>query len=103
ENFQNRSLSVDQVRSLFQEFAGDRDITIDTQVMQDIFEKTNGHAGLINICGVALDESLEGLQNTQHIDQSHWGAVENTLLSRMKKYGTFQRLFSDLTEESGRR
>ncbi|KAF9400398.1 hypothetical protein BGZ76_007732, partial [Entomortierella beljakovae] len=61
------------------------------------------HAGLVNICGVALDVGLEDLRNAQHIDLSHWNTIANSLLSKMSDYGTFQRLVRDLTEESAQR
>ncbi|KAF7730082.1 hypothetical protein EC973_003028 [Apophysomyces ossiformis] len=100
ENFQNESLSMDQVLKLYQEFAKDRSMTIDDRVIEDIFLKTNGHAGLVNICGVAIEKYFVNLRDLQRFDIDHWGDVQNILLSEMQQYGTFEKLVTDLTGKS---
>ncbi|KAI1319084.1 hypothetical protein EDD11_004973 [Mortierella claussenii] len=102
DNFQNIGLSVDQVRSLYHEFAEDRRITIEDEVIDDIFLACNGHAGLVNISGVAMDDSLVSLPDGEKVDMNHWRPVVNTLLSKVSGYGTFQRLIRDLTGQSDR-
>ncbi|KAF9438419.1 hypothetical protein BGZ76_007943 [Entomortierella beljakovae] len=97
ENIRHSGLSMGQVHELYEEFAKDRKITIEYQVISSIFSKTRGHAGLINICGVAIDESLEGLPENQSIDMAHWGKIEHSILTKMYEHGTFQRLVKDLT------
>ncbi|KAG0165203.1 hypothetical protein DFQ28_001499 [Apophysomyces sp. BC1034] len=99
DNFRNKGLTEEQVRELYYEFAKDRNMTIDDRVIEDIHQKTNGHAGLVNVCGVALEEKLVSLDRRQII-MDHWGCVQNMLLSRMKKYGTFQKLIDDLIGRS---
>ncbi|KAG0055760.1 hypothetical protein BGZ83_007485 [Gryganskiella cystojenkinii] len=100
DNFQNTSLSLDQVRELYHEFAKDRQRTIEGRVIEDIFLQSNGHAGLVNVCGVALEARLAWLPNGQEANMNHWGSVVGNLLSEMQGYGTFQRLVTDLTEKS---
>ncbi|KAF7720398.1 hypothetical protein EC973_009410, partial [Apophysomyces ossiformis] len=89
-----------QVFKLYSDFAKDRSMTMDDGVIEDILKKTNGHAGLVNICGVAIDEYLVNLPDLQRFDIDHWGNVQNTLLSKMQQYRTFQRLVKDLTGKS---
>lgn len=42
DDFQNTSLSLDQVRMLYRQFAVDRGITIVDEVMDNIFSETRG-------------------------------------------------------------
>ncbi|KAF9992615.1 hypothetical protein BGZ79_002856 [Entomortierella chlamydospora] len=62
-----------------------------------------GHAGLVNICGVAVEEGLPAQTNSKHVDMNDWGSIQNTLVSRMEQYGTFQKLVMDLTEKNEKR
>ncbi|RUS14169.1 hypothetical protein BC937DRAFT_94240, partial [Endogone sp. FLAS-F59071] len=103
ENFRNVSLTKEQVQELFQEFASDRDITIDPEVVDDIFLLTNGHAGLVNVCGEAIDTELLPLEDGNlHLDC--WQHFSITLLRRKTMaYGTFQRMVNSLTEDSPKR
>ncbi|KAG0338112.1 hypothetical protein BG004_007354 [Podila humilis] len=100
DDFQNTSLSFDQVRMLYRQFAADRGVTIADEVMDSIFSQSRGHAGLVNVCGVAMDASLGRLPDGSAVDMAHWGSVRNNLLSAMGRYGTFQRLIDDLTQDS---
>ncbi|GJJ73244.1 hypothetical protein EMPS_05602 [Entomortierella parvispora] len=102
DNLQNRGLSTDQVHALYNEFAVDRDMTIDNEVTEDIFLLSNGHAGLVNICGVALDKYLSSKPHGLHVDMTHWGLIAKGLLVQMESYGTFQQLIKDLAQGSGR-
>ncbi|KAI1302992.1 hypothetical protein EDD11_005445 [Mortierella claussenii] len=85
DNFRNTSLSRDQVRELFHEFADDRDTSIDDNVIENIFVKTGG---------------LGTLSGGRHIDMDYLGSVEDTLLINMREYGTFVRLDRDLRGRS---
>ncbi|KAF9354509.1 hypothetical protein BGX34_010969 [Mortierella sp. NVP85] len=100
DDFQNTSLSLDQVHMLYREFAADRGITIVDEVMDNIFSETRGHAGLVNVCGVAMGSSLDNQPYGSVVDMNHWGSVRNTLLTRMGCYGTFQMLVNVLTRVS---
>ncbi|KAG0000632.1 hypothetical protein BGZ79_005647 [Entomortierella chlamydospora] len=100
DNFQNTSLSLDQVRELYLEFAKDREMVIEDNVIGDIFKKTNGHAGLVNICGVALEKYRLAQPSGRYVDMNDWGSVQNSLISSMRLYGTFQKLVTDLTEKN---
>ncbi|KAF9097946.1 hypothetical protein BGX27_000884 [Mortierella sp. AM989] len=103
DDFQNTSLSLDQVRELYLQFAKDRDIVIEECVMEDIFIKTNGHAGLVNVCGVAVEECLPAQANSERVNINDWSSIQNTLISRMKQYRTFQKLVADLTGKDEKR
>ncbi|GJJ77627.1 hypothetical protein EMPS_09986 [Entomortierella parvispora] len=100
DNFQNRSLSMDQVHDLYREFAADRRMTIDNDVVGCIFSMCNGHAGLVNICGVALEKSLSMMPLPLRVNMTHWESVANRIIVAMESYGTFQRLIRDLRGES---
>ncbi|GJJ71749.1 hypothetical protein EMPS_04106 [Entomortierella parvispora] len=99
-NFQNRSLSMDQVRELYQEFAADRHMIIDNDVIERIFSMCNGHSGLVNICGVALEKSLSMMRLPLRITVAHWESIVNKVIVAMESYGTFQRLIRDLHGDS---
>ncbi|KAG0041844.1 hypothetical protein BGZ83_001235 [Gryganskiella cystojenkinii] len=96
DNVRNKSLSMEQVQDLFDEFANDRHITIAGDVIEEVFAKTNGHAGLVNVCGVAMDAGLTDLKGCKRFEIEHWGPIENGLLTDMANYGTFDRLLTDL-------
>lgn len=46
ENFSGTSLTKAQVQELFQEFANDRGISIDSKVIDDIYQLTNGYVDM---------------------------------------------------------
>lgn len=53
------SFTVDDVRVLFQAFADARGFgTLNAEIANDVFQRTAGHAGLVSLCGKAIDEKL---------------------------------------------
>lgn len=47
EPFQNPNFTFDQVEFLYKEFEKDFDITLDPEIIKDIYERTNGYVKLI--------------------------------------------------------
>ncbi|CAG8652270.1 6021_t:CDS:2, partial [Paraglomus brasilianum] len=58
ENFKGTSLTAKQVEDLFKEYSKTENITIDPMVIEDICALTNGHAGLVSLCGRAIHRFL---------------------------------------------
>ena len=53
------SLTLDGVRAMFSEYVASRsNIKISESVVDDIYERARGHAGLISLCGKAIDEHV---------------------------------------------
>ncbi|RUS12685.1 hypothetical protein BC938DRAFT_478566, partial [Jimgerdemannia flammicorona] len=58
ESLTNPYFSAQQTHHLFDEFAQQEEITIDHRIVDDIYSNTNGHPGLICLCGRAIAENL---------------------------------------------
>ncbi|KAI1314589.1 hypothetical protein EDD11_001972 [Mortierella claussenii] len=100
DSFRNTSLSRGQVRDLYRELAEDHAISMDDNVIEDIFVKTNGHAGLVNVFGVAIENSLGTLPDSRQFDMGYLESVGNTLLTSMREYRIFWRLDRELRGRS---
>ncbi|PKC73339.1 hypothetical protein RhiirA1_522996 [Rhizophagus irregularis] len=57
--FRNPNFTLAQVESLYKEYEDDNKLTIVPEVIKDIYEQTNGHAGLVCLCGRAIQNNLE--------------------------------------------
>ncbi|CAG8579540.1 8880_t:CDS:2 [Gigaspora rosea] len=58
EPFQNPNFTLEQVQFIYKEFANEYELTIDQEVIEDIYIQTNGHAGLVCLCGRAIYRKL---------------------------------------------
>ncbi|CAG8470380.1 17950_t:CDS:2 [Funneliformis caledonium] len=89
--FQNPNFTEDEVRSIFKEFMNDYSKEIDDQVIKDIHIQTNGHAGLINLCG----RLIESVPNK--LDYACWKHYEHEKLGVwISNYRTFKRMIDSL-------
>jgi len=116
ENFDNVSLTETQVQELFKEFEIERNIIIEADVIKNIFLLTNGHAGLVNVCGKAIDDGivpLLGSDSDSDLDSDsesrilrmdHWRHFSlMSLRKSIMAYGTFDRMVDSLTEDIPRK
>nr|CAG8471042.1 2575_t:CDS:2 [Entrophospora candida] len=68
EPFQNPNFTLEQVQFLYKQFADEFKLTIDHEVIDDIYMQTNGHAGLVCLCGRAIFRKLfPVLENGTHL------------------------------------
>ncbi|CAI2200524.1 7512_t:CDS:2, partial [Funneliformis geosporum] len=73
EPFQNPNFTLEQVQILFKEFADEERIIIDQEIVKDIYKRTNGHAGLVCLCGKAISLYLmKYLDESLTLDISTW-------------------------------
>ncbi|GES85879.1 P-loop containing nucleoside triphosphate hydrolase protein [Rhizophagus clarus] len=67
DSIHNPNFTLDQVQALYTEFGKDNIITIEMGVIQDIHTRTNGHAGLVCLCGRAIENHLISLLDNNRI------------------------------------
>ncbi|PKC07098.1 hypothetical protein RhiirA5_418669 [Rhizophagus irregularis] len=56
--FRNPNFTLEQVQSVYKEFEDDFKLTIDPEIIEDIYNRTNGHAALVCLCGKAINSDL---------------------------------------------
>ncbi|KAF8639261.1 hypothetical protein AX16_010333 [Volvariella volvacea WC 439] len=98
ENFAGESLTKAQVQELFGAFENDRQITIDPMVIDDIFQLTDGHAGLVNVCGAAIQNDLLPLKD-RTLNLARWQNFIPSLLGNVLEYSTFERMVKSLKRQ----
>ncbi|GES85313.1 P-loop containing nucleoside triphosphate hydrolase protein [Rhizophagus clarus] len=86
---------LQQVEFIFKDFMNDRDLKIDDRIIDDIYKSTNGHAGLVNLCGRVVD-AISG-------EYSEWILYKiNNLGMEISNYATFMRLIKSLKSDDAR-
>ncbi|GAM25208.1 hypothetical protein SAMD00019534_083830 [Acytostelium subglobosum LB1] len=76
-------------------FTNCRGVTVEESIVENIFEITNGHAGLVNMCGRALDEVL--LRDGDSVTLAQWQRFcIYGLPQRMHSYKTVDRMAKSL-------
>lgn len=98
EGFSGVSLTKEQVRCLFQEFGNDYKITIDPLVIDDIFQLTAGHAGLVNVCGTEIQHILP-LEN-EKLTPTCWQTFIPSLMANVTGYSTFRNMIDLLLQRN---
>ncbi|KYR00628.1 hypothetical protein DLAC_02654 [Tieghemostelium lacteum] len=89
--------TLEEVKKLFKLYQDDHACTVDPKIVENIFDLTNGHAGLVNLCGRAVDEGMN------HFDKnfSDWSElVSSSLIQQVLGYSTVTRIMSDLEIDS---
>ncbi|RGB38482.1 hypothetical protein C1646_665357 [Rhizophagus diaphanus] len=95
----NPNFTLAQVESLYKAYGNDAKLTIAPEVIKDIYERTNGHAGLVCLCGKAINYSLEKkLDEGRSLDFKLWSKflVSPLVLDSMIKYLPFKKMVEDL-------
>ncbi|RHZ75162.1 hypothetical protein Glove_217g51 [Diversispora epigaea] len=104
DSLNNPYFSEEEVKLLFDEFATDRNIKIDSEVVKDIYVQSNGHPGLICFCGRSIDDYLIGKIQNQHLDSAIWQSFSvESLHEHMLSYLTFRKMIKTLTSEISKR
>ncbi|CAI2173708.1 10196_t:CDS:2, partial [Funneliformis geosporum] len=90
--FANPNFTKGQVKIIFKDFMNDRDLNIDDRIIDDIYASTNGHAGLVNLCGREVEE-ING-------EYSSWILYKiKNLGMEISNYATFARLIKSLKSD----
>ncbi|CAG8497069.1 286_t:CDS:2, partial [Paraglomus brasilianum] len=98
ENFQAANLTKQQIQNLYNEFATEWDFVVDSSVVDDIFVLTEGHAGLVAICGRLIYDTLIE-PGSKNVTLENWKQITlRTLDDEVLKYGTFRRMVDVLKD-----
>ncbi|CAG8459020.1 4837_t:CDS:2 [Cetraspora pellucida] len=99
EPFQNPNFTKDQVKFLYKEFADEHNLTIDQEVIEDIYTQTNGHAGLVCLCGRAIFRKL--LSKGSHLSYDIWQHFTTLSLgNEILEYPTFIKMRDVLLKDN---
>eukprot|EP01132_Coremiostelium_polycephalum_P001352 gene1352-1707_t len=90
----SRDFTQDEVSCLFKTFQDIKGVTVDKKIQINIFEITDGHAGLVNLCGRAIDESI--LSNHKEATFQDWTKLATGLITRLSLYPTTTRMMRNL-------
>ncbi|ORZ08255.1 P-loop containing nucleoside triphosphate hydrolase protein [Lobosporangium transversale] len=99
----NPYFTLDQTQQLFNDYAKDEMIKIDDEIIRDIHSKSNGHPGMICLCGRSIHEYLRSKVNdsTNCLDYDTWQVFStHNQNKRMFSYHTFRRMVDSLLSES---
>ncbi|CAG8754991.1 5806_t:CDS:2, partial [Dentiscutata heterogama] len=101
EPFRNPNFTMKQVQFLYKQFSDEFKLTIDQEVIDDIYMQTNGHAGLVCLCGRAIDRKLLAvLENGTHLSFEIWERFTAFLLgNEILEYSTFIRMKESLLRD----
>eukprot|EP01132_Coremiostelium_polycephalum_P005881 gene5881-7321_t len=99
ESIANPDFTLDMTKSLFQQFATERNVYIDPEVIEDIYDRTCVHAGLINLCGRIIDSKLIN-PDRKVVTYEHWINCGSILLQQLDGYSTTQRLLAVVSKKN---
>ncbi|KAF9161413.1 hypothetical protein BGX21_011008 [Mortierella sp. AD011] len=100
---ENPYFTQEQTQRLFNEYAADEEITIDDGIVRDIFWKSNGHPGMICLCGKAIHDNLRSKVNesTKNLDYRAWQDFSIDYLDgKILSHHTFRRVVDSLSSNS---
>ncbi|CAG8809104.1 7945_t:CDS:2, partial [Gigaspora rosea] len=94
EPFKNPNFTSEQVQFLYKEFADEYKLTIDQEIIEDIYMQTNGHAGLVCLCGRAIYRKLfSELEMEMRLNYDIWQRFTAfSLGNEILEYPTFIRM-----------
>lgn len=92
------NLSEEQTKILFKEYADDREKLIDSDVISDIFYRTDGHAGSISFMGKLIDEH-HLVKDENHLTRDVWQDIiaSNIIQSRLIQWLPMQKMIDTLS------
>ncbi|RGB29791.1 hypothetical protein C1646_310438 [Rhizophagus diaphanus] len=97
DSIQNPNFDLEQVQVLFREFEDDNKMNFEQGVIEDIFEQTNGHAGLVCLCGCAIEDNLLRNLNRRCLSYEIWECYKaSSLMDAIVNYQTFRNLVKSL-------
>ncbi|RUO95606.1 hypothetical protein BC936DRAFT_143632, partial [Jimgerdemannia flammicorona] len=99
ENFGGKNFSQLQMETLFKEFCDARKVALDPRIIDDIYSRTSGHAGLVCLCGRAIDEDLIGYSDASIGIESWQSFAVTQLQDSVMSHRTFKRLINNLNSK----
>ncbi|KAF0517974.1 transcriptional regulator [Gigaspora margarita] len=100
--FRNPNFTLEQVQTVYKEFENDSKLTIDPEIIEDIFNRTNGHASLVCLCGKTIHSYLmPKLSGSRRLGFSTWlNFVIDFMQDTIADYTTFRRMINSLKKEA---
>ncbi|RIA95673.1 P-loop containing nucleoside triphosphate hydrolase protein [Glomus cerebriforme] len=100
-SFRNPNFTLEQVQTIYKEFENDTKITIDPEVIKDIYIRTNGHASLVCLCGKAIHLYLiSELNRNRKLSFSTWlNFTINSIHDIIADYNIFKKMIITLTKK----
>ena len=93
-------LDQSQVQKMFDIYSECRGYSVEVDVIKDIYERTGGHAGLVNLCGKAIDEEIRRFSDKEKLTLQTWlSALRHRLQYWLRDFPTTKRLVDDLKQE----
>eukprot|EP01128_Nolandella_sp_AFSM9_P007604 TRINITY_DN421_c0_g1_i5.p1 TRINITY_DN421_c0_g1~~TRINITY_DN421_c0_g1_i5.p1 ORF type:complete len:618 (+),score=132.83 TRINITY_DN421_c0_g1_i5:76-1929(+) len=87
--------TLEEVKELFNIYEEKKGFELDQRIVEDIFTRTAGHAGLVSRCGKAIDETLREDRSTVTYDE--WLRYATFKLSTaVRRYPTLTKLIHTL-------
>ncbi|UZO08238.1 uncharacterized protein OCT59_028496 [Rhizophagus irregularis] len=105
EPYRNPNFTLDQVQFLYNEFANDFNFIIDPEIIEDIYRRTSGHAGLVCLCGRSIQNNLIKDINDEDkkLNFSIWSKFALSLLQvEILGYSTFNKMIDSLKKEDAK-
>ncbi|CAG8635509.1 29720_t:CDS:2 [Gigaspora margarita] len=106
ESFRNPNFMLEQVQTIFKEFENEFNLTINPEIIEDIYNRTNGgiHAALVCLCGKNINSHLiSKLNKNRRLRSSTWlNFVISSMGERIFDYSTFRRMITSLRKEEFR-
>ncbi|KAF9349356.1 hypothetical protein BGX34_001840, partial [Mortierella sp. NVP85] len=99
---ENSYFTLESTQSLFKAYENDEQITIDDTIVRDVFFKSNGHPGMICLCGRAIHANLRFQVNSlNNLDFSTWEKFSTPKLNdHIISYNTFKRIVDSLLADT---
>jgi energy-coupling factor transporter ATP-binding protein EcfA2 len=98
EVFTLPSFGVDGIKQMFRDYCAVREREVDEDVVEDIHHLTGGHAGLVGVCGQALDQECFEEGKTR-LNLVHWRRQYRMRGDTwLRSFPTMQKLQNDLKE-----
>ncbi|POG59774.1 hypothetical protein GLOIN_2v1818019 [Rhizophagus irregularis DAOM 181602=DAOM 197198] len=98
----NPNFSLDKVRTLFAEYEDENKMKIEDEIIEDIYTQTNGHAGLVCLCGRAIEDNLiSKIKGDRILSHGVWVRFKLiSLMDEIAQYQTFKRIINSLLDSS---
>ncbi|KAF8812558.1 hypothetical protein BYT27DRAFT_7087461, partial [Phlegmacium glaucopus] len=103
DHIPNPHFTLEEVKRLFLEFAHDNYITIDDGVVEDVWAKSNGHPGMVCLCGRIIFNNLQSLldDNSKTVMNHTWQQFPaDWLYNELFAYNTFRAMLDSLSSSN---
>ncbi|RGB29297.1 hypothetical protein C1646_672570 [Rhizophagus diaphanus] len=103
DSIHNPNFDLEQVQAVYREFEDDNKMQFEQAVIDDIFEQTTGHAGLVSLCGRAIEDNLLRKLDKRILTYKTWECYKvSSLMDAMVDYQTFRNLVNSLNSPEAR-